>query len=102
MCTNFRSRLPKTGVKLKEGETAQVLRKTSDGMNLKLCKIIMKRRGGNDDIPRPLSPTGWLLVQQEEKRGWLPEQLTREVQSEHIRLGLVFFYISKWPLLSFN
>jgi hypothetical protein len=52
----------------------------------------MKRRGLNDDIPRLLSPTGWLLVQQEEKRGWLPEQLTREVQSEHIRLGLDFFY----------
>jgi hypothetical protein len=31
----FRSRLPKTGVKLKEGETVQVLRKTSDGMTLK-------------------------------------------------------------------
>ncbi len=31
----IRSRLPKTGVKLKEGETVQVLRKTSDGMNLK-------------------------------------------------------------------
>jgi hypothetical protein len=46
----------------------------------------MKRRHYKD-----FSPTGWLLVQQEEKRGWLPEQITREVQSEHIRLGYASF-----------